>query len=187
MPTYPDTLALREDCRIGDTRTISLRTYHSTTTVANSQIAPASGWFLGLDPSRSTVLTATSGGVARFKAAVSGATNLWNSCPAEVTQGSITYQTECRAYTAGATTGLWTIYPLAVAIASNASVKFPGYPVLPRTSATLSGAKGSIIARPSGANTYTAEAGERRLIYAPTFTGGDQLRQVGVHSVRPAW
>ena len=187
MPTYPDTLALRADCRVGDIRTISLRTYHSTTTVANSQIAPASGWFVGLDPSRSTVLTATSGGVARFKAAVSGATNLWNSVPAEITQGGITYQAECRAYTAGAATGLWTIYPLAVAIAPNASVKFPGYPVLARASATLSGAKGSIIARPSGANTYTAEAGERRLIYAPSFASGDQTRQLCTHTIRETW
>ena len=91
MPTYPDTLALRADCRVGDIRTISLRTYHSTATVANSQIAPASGWFLGLDPSRSTVLTATSGGVARFKAALAKVDALVTSAQAVCTAKRAVY------------------------------------------------------------------------------------------------
>lgn len=187
MPSYPDTLALREDCRVGDVRTISLRTYHSTTTVAASQIAPSTAWFLGLDPSRSTILTATSGGVARFLAAASGASNLWKSCPAEVTQGGVTYLTECTGYTSGAATGVWTINPLRVAIAAAASIKFPCYPVLARTSATISGAKGSIAVRPSGVNTYTADAGERRLVYGYKLTTSDWRRQVCEHTIRPAW
>jgi hypothetical protein len=188
MAEFPDTLPLDEDVRVGDTKTLSLRTFDEN----DNELSPTAGWFLGMDPDRSTVVTASNSAPAsnrvQFRATVSGATNLWNSIAGEVTQSEVTYRTEVVSYTSGAVTGLWTLRPLGLVVASGATLRLNGYPLMARTSATLSTAKGTVTVTPSGAlNEYTAYAGERRLVYGPTFAGGNEIRQVATHTVRPGW
>lgn len=138
--------------------------------------------FVGLDPDRSTVVTATSGGVARIKAAKSGTTSKWNYCPVEVSHATRVWATEVVAYTTGAVTGLWTIRPIGANVVVGDSIKFPAYPVMAYCTGTTSGGKGTVTIRPSGANEYTAYTGERRLLCIYS-TATDIRRCIGVHEV----
>jgi len=179
----PNTIVLR-NLRVGDSKTLSIKTTDETGTAKN----PSSGWFLGLDPDRSTVITATNSGASnvQFRGAASGATNKWNSVPARVYSDTWTYDTDINISTSGAVSGLWTVNPLPVTPPTGASLKLLGYPLLKRSSATLGGNSGTIQVLPSGSNEYTAYAGDRRLCYHPDF-GTDDEEVIGVHRVDPSW
>lgn len=151
-------------------------------TVGGTSVTLVKARYVGLDPDRSTAVTATSGGRARFKATKSGTTDKWNYCPVTISQATRVWETEVVAYTTGTVTGLWTIRPIGANVASGNAIKFPGYPVMAYCTGTTSGGKGSVTLRPSGANEYTAYAGERRLLCIYS-TATDIRRCVGVHNI----
>lgn len=179
----PNTISLG-NLRVGDKKTISIATTNEDGTPKN----PSSGWFLGLDPRRSTVITATNSGAdnTEFRGAASGAANKWLSVPAKVYSGTWSYITDVASYASGAVSGLWGLNPLPVTPPAGASLKLLAYPLLQRSSATIGGNSGTIQVLPSGGNEYTAYAGPRRLCYHPDF-GTDDEECVGVHSVNPSW
>lgn len=161
----------------GETATVAIRETSNGTSVTLVKAR-----YVGLDPDRSTVLTATSGGTARFKAATSGTADKWNWCPVEISQATRVWHTEVTDYASGVATGLWTIRPIGANVAVGNKIKLPAYPLMAYCTGATSGGKGSVTIRPSGANEYTAYTGERRLLCIYS-TAADVRRCIGVHEV----
>jgi hypothetical protein len=178
-----ETLVL-EDLHAGDEKTITLATNIASGDNAGAPKDVTTGTtFLCYDPDRQTSGTAESGSTTTLvDPARTEADGFWAGLPIVIVDATDDREYRTEVADSVAATHTLTFYALPISVAEGDTYRIEGYPVLPRTDASISGNEGSIQLTPS---TGLGTPGRRVLIYHADF-GIDSEEVVCTFRVLPS-
>jgi hypothetical protein len=171
------------DLRVGDEKTIAIATTVASGDGAGDDKNPATATFLCFDPDRQTTGLADSGSATTLvDAERAEANDFWIGITLVITDASDACEHRTEVTDFDQATHTLTFHALSIAVAEGDRYRLEGYPLLPQTSATVSGNEGSIQLTPTNA---TGVPGRRVLVYRADF-GVDAEEAVAAFRILPS-